>query len=85
MTQRVRISIMRRRMLRAAVLPAACALLPSAWASVAQIASARVWPAQDYTRVILETPTPLVHRMLVLKNPERLVLDLDDADMSATI
>jgi len=85
MTQRVRISIMRRRMLCAAVLPAACALLPSAWASVAQIASARVWPAQDYTRVILESPTPLVHRMLVLKNPDRLVLDLDGADMSATI
>ncbi len=72
-------------MLRAAVLPAAYAMLPSAWASVAQIASARVWPAQDYTRVILETPAPLTHRMLVLKDPGRLVLDLDNADISAAI
>ncbi|MEP7061943.1 MAG: N-acetylmuramoyl-L-alanine amidase [Betaproteobacteria bacterium] len=85
MTDQVRISMMRRRMLRAAVLPAAYAMLPSAWASVAQIASARVWPAQDYTRVILETPAPLTHRMLVLKDPGRLVLDLDNADISAAI
>lgn len=85
MTRPARISIMRRRVLRAAVLPAAYACMPSAWASVAEIASARVWPAQDYTRVILETPTPLTHRMLVLKNPDRLVLDLDNADMPGSI
>jgi N-acetylmuramoyl-L-alanine amidase len=85
MTRPVRVSVMRRRILRAAVLPAAYAFMPSAWAAVAEIASARVWPAQDYTRVILETPTPLVHRMLMLKNPDRLVLDLDNADMSNAI
>jgi N-acetylmuramoyl-L-alanine amidase len=84
-TRPVRISVMRRRMLRAAVLPAAYAMLPSAWASVAEIASARVWPAQDYTRVILETPSPLTHRMLMLKDPDRLVLDLDNAEMSGAI
>ncbi|MEO8847935.1 MAG: N-acetylmuramoyl-L-alanine amidase [Casimicrobiaceae bacterium] len=80
-----RISLTRRRMLRAAVLPAAYALSPLAWASVAQIASARVWPAHDYTRVILETPAPIAHRMLVLKNPDRLVLDLDNVGMSNAI
>ncbi|MEO6928478.1 MAG: N-acetylmuramoyl-L-alanine amidase [Casimicrobiaceae bacterium] len=80
-----RISLTRRRMLRAAVLPAAYALSPLAWARVAQIASARVWPAQDYTRVILETPAPIAHRMLVLKNPDRLVLDLDNVGMSNAI
>lgn len=72
-------------MLRAAVLPAAYALMPSAWARIAEIASARVWPAQDYTRVILETPTPLTHHMLVLKNPDRLVLDLDDVDIPRAV
>ncbi len=85
MTRPSRISVMRRRMLRAAVLPAAYVMIPTAWASIAQIASARIWPAQEYTRVILETPTPLAHRMLVLKNPDRLVLDLDNAEMSNAI
>jgi N-acetylmuramoyl-L-alanine amidase len=84
-TRIVRISLGRRRMLRAALLPAAYALVPSAWASLATINSARVWPAQEYTRVILETAAPLAHRMLVLKDPARLVLDLDDADMSAAL
>ncbi|HEY7903638.1 MAG TPA: N-acetylmuramoyl-L-alanine amidase [Casimicrobiaceae bacterium] len=85
MTRIVRISLGRRRLLRAALLPAAYALVPSAWASLATINSARVWPAQEYTRVILETAAPLAHRMLVLKDPARLVLDLDDADMSAAV
>lgn len=85
MTRPVRVSVMRRHILRAAVLPAAYAFMPSAWAAIAEISSARVWPAQDYTRVILETPTPLVHRMLMLKSPDRLVLDLDNADMSNAI
>ncbi len=85
MTRIVRVSLGRRRMLRAALLPAAYALVPSAWASLATINSARVWPAQEYTRVILETAAPLAHRMLVLKDPARLVLDLDDADMPAAL
>jgi hypothetical protein len=33
--------------------------------------------------VILESASPLAHRMLVLKDPPRLVLDLDDADLPA--
>jgi N-acetylmuramoyl-L-alanine amidase len=82
-TRVTRFSMARRRALRAALLPAALAVMPDAWASIAAIRSARVWPAQEYTRVILESATPLVHRMLVLKDPPRLVLDLDDADMPA--
>ncbi len=84
MTRIARFSVSRRRALRAAILPAALAMMPEAWASVAAIRSARVWPAEEYTRVILESASPLAHRMLVLKDPPRLVLDLDDADMTAT-
>jgi len=83
-TRIARFSVSRRRALRAAILPAALAMMPEAWASVAAIRSARVWPAEEYTRVILESASPLAHRMLVLKDPPRLVLDLDDADMTAT-
>ena len=36
------------------LLPAAGLVVPAAWASAARIASARVWPAQEYTRLILE-------------------------------
>ncbi len=51
----------------------------------ARIASARVWPAEEYTRLILESSAPLAHRMLVLHDPDRLVLDLDGADLPADV
>jgi len=47
-----------------------------------QIASARVWPAQDYTRVTIESQAPISSRLLSLKNPERLVLDLDNIEIT---
>ena len=40
----------------------------------------RVWPAQDYTRVTLESDKPLRHSLLLVRNPERLVLDLENVD-----
>ena len=50
-----------------------------------QITSARVWPAQDYTRVTLETRAPVKYTLFSLKDPERLVLDLEDVDITATL
>jgi len=41
-----------------------------------QVTSTRVWPAQDYTRITLESAAPIKHQLLLLKDPERLVLDL---------
>jgi N-acetylmuramoyl-L-alanine amidase len=35
-----------------------------------------MWPAQEYTRVIIESPAPVAHELLVLKDPHRVVLDL---------
>jgi N-acetylmuramoyl-L-alanine amidase len=53
--------------------------------SETQIAAARVWPAQDYTRVTLETQEPVKYALLSLKDPERLVLDLEGVDITATL
>jgi N-acetylmuramoyl-L-alanine amidase len=50
-----------------------------------QIASARVWSALDYTRVTLETATPVSHALLTLKDPDRLVLDLQGVDITAVL
>ena len=71
------ISIERRRLCQWLLLPATQLLLPNAWAEAGRIASARVWPAQEYTRVIFESPVPIAHQLVTLKNPERLVLDLE--------
>ena len=77
-----RVSLTRRRVLRAFVVPAATVLPWPAHAVAGRIASARIWPAQEYTRLILEASTPIGHRLILLKDPPRAVLDLDAVGMS---
>jgi len=48
--------------------------------SIEPLKAVRVWPAQDYTRVTLESDKPLRHSLLTVRNPERLVLDLENVD-----
>jgi N-acetylmuramoyl-L-alanine amidase len=58
--------------------------LPVAQAGIA-ISSARVWPAEDYTRLTLESKQPIHYSLLTLKNPERLVIDLNDVEIGSTL
>ncbi len=51
--------------------------------SAEPLQAVRVWPAQDYTRVTIESGVSLKHSLLVLKNPERLVLDLEEVDLAS--
>jgi N-acetylmuramoyl-L-alanine amidase len=54
-------------------------------ADAATVASARLWPAQEYTRLILDAPAPMAHQLLVMKNPDRLVLDLEGVELNAEL
>ena len=79
-----RVSIERRRVCQWLLLPA----VPWWWnaaANAATIASARLWPAQEYTRLILESSSAVPHQMLPMKNPERLVLDLEDIELTSEL
>jgi len=49
------------------------------------VTAARVWPAADYTRITLESAQPITYKMLSLKDPERLVLDLENVELGATL
>src|SRR5256885_1840338 len=44
------------------------------------IRAIRVWPAPDYTRVTVESDEPLQHRLILLRNPERLLPALPKDD-----
>ncbi len=55
------------------------------FAQSASIVAVRVWPSRDYTRVTLELEAPLKHSHQVLKNPERLVLDIDVLTLSGKV
>ncbi len=69
-------------MLRAVVTLLAFAVLlwlPPAFAAVT-VSAVRVWPAQDYTRLTLESKQAIRHNMFTVSNPERLVIDLEDIE-----
>lgn len=48
-----------------------------------RISAIRVWPAPDYTRITIESPHPIRHELLLVKDPDRLVLDLDGVDFDS--
>ncbi|HMJ49557.1 MAG TPA: AMIN domain-containing protein, partial [Burkholderiales bacterium] len=50
-----------------------------------QVSSVRVWPAQDYTRLTIESSAPITYKLFVIKNPERLVLDLENIDLNSAL
>jgi len=76
-----KVSLERRRAFRWLLVPAMHWALP-AWGDAARIASARLWPAEEYTRIIFEAPTPIESQLVVLRDPNRLVLDLARVDRS---
>jgi N-acetylmuramoyl-L-alanine amidase len=74
----VAISLERRRACRWLLLQAAQIIAPSvAWANVARIASARMWPAQRYTRVVLGRRFRSPHQSRRSGDPHRVVLELE--------
>ena len=63
---------------------AALMLLPAANSATADtsISSARVWPAAEYTRLTLESASPIQYSLSTVKNPDRVVIDLERVVLS---
>ena len=61
------------------------AVLQAPGFAATQIGSVRVWPAQEYTRLTLESDAPIVHNVFTVGAPARLVLDLEDVEFNATL
>ena len=49
------------------------------------ITAARVWPAQEYTRIAMESTAPIKYQLMILKNPDRLVLDIEDVELTSVL
>ncbi len=75
----------RRAFLRATTGSLLLAATSPLFAQAASIVAVRVWPARDYTRVTLELEAALKYSHQLLANPERLVLDIEDLELSGKL
>lgn len=46
------------------------------------VTATRVWPAQEYTRITIEAKEAFVYKMLMLKNPDRIVIDIENVTLN---
>ena len=53
--------------------------------ALAQIVSTRIWPAKDYTRVTIEAKSEIKFQLFAVKDPERLVIDLEGVEFTAAL
>ena len=51
----------------------------------ATIVAVRVWPADDYSRITLESDSPLTEKHFLLEQPPRLVIDVDGLELSPSL
>ncbi|WIW00091.1 N-acetylmuramoyl-L-alanine amidase [Kinneretia aquatilis] len=65
-------------------LPAAAAA-PSSYGANSTIVAVRVWPAEAYTRVTLESDKALAATHFMVEAPDRLVIDVDGLELSPNL
>lgn len=51
------------------------------WA--ASVEGVRLWRAPDHTRLVFDLSGPVEHRLFSLKNPDRIVIDIENTDISS--
>ncbi|MCK7546880.1 N-acetylmuramoyl-L-alanine amidase [Marinobacter koreensis] len=73
-----------RGILRALVFIAGSLLVLNAWAGD-RIKDARIWPAPDHTRLVLDLTGPVEHNVFALSGPDRLVIDLKNASLKTNL
>src|SRR3990172_6973985 len=54
----------------------------TAFAEPVSVQHLRVWRAPDHTRLVFDVSGPLEHRLFTLQNPDRLVVDIDNARLA---
>ena len=75
----------RRDVLRAAAATLILSVSPISLAAAASIVAVRVWPSEAYTRVTIESSEPLTFNQFLVKDPERLVVDLNGIDVNSEL
>lgn len=75
----------RRGLFRCAGAVLAMMVSPVGMAGTSRMVAARVWPAEEYTRVTLESAADVKFTSMVLRGPDRLVVDLQDVTLDSVL
>lgn len=67
-----------------AIIGLAMTLLPT-MLNAAEVRGLRMWPAPDNTRLVFDLNAPVEHRLFTLRNPNRIVIDLENARVNGTL
>ena len=65
--------------MRALVIGLGCLMALSVRAATVSVENIRTWPAPDPTRVVLDVDRPVEYALFVLRDPDRVVVDLRGA------
>ncbi|QIB66078.1 N-acetylmuramoyl-L-alanine amidase [Kineobactrum salinum] len=60
-------------------------LLVASAVEAADVHDVRLWRAPDHTRIVFDLTAPAEHRLLTLKDPARIVLDITDTALKASL
>ena len=70
----------------AAALTLSVTPLRGAWAAASPtVMGVRVWPAPDYTRITLEHDLPMRFTHIMVREPDRLVLDIEEVEFNSVL
>jgi len=54
-------------------------------AAGAQIVAIRIWPSSTYSRLTIESSTPLKYKQFALSNPDRVVIDIENIQLNRVL
>ncbi len=75
----------RRDLLKLAGASLALLVSPAGRAASSSLLAVRVWPAEEYTRITLEGSDELRYTHQLVKDPERLVVDLEGVELNSVL
>ncbi|SFN13602.1 N-acetylmuramoyl-L-alanine amidase [Formivibrio citricus] len=85
-TEQTATDLSRRHFLDGAAAALFLAVTPRALAApAASVVAVRLWPSHAYTRITIESTAPLTFSHFSLKDPERLVVDMEGVDLNNTL
>jgi N-acetylmuramoyl-L-alanine amidase len=61
---------------------ALCLVTGAASAAPVRVTDVRLWSGPEGTRLVLDLSAPVRHEVFTLENPDRIVVDLDNADLA---